>query len=83
MATVSGLAEVILPILLVLGLATRFAALGLLVMTGIIQLVMPEAWPNAHLPWAAMAIAIIALGPGPFSLDRLVGRYFAPPANPA
>lgn len=76
-ATLSGLGEVILPILLVLGLATRFAALGLLVMTGVIQLVMPEAWPNAHLPWAAMALGIIALGPGPLSLDTLVRKYLA------
>lgn len=39
--------------LLVIGLATRFSALGLLIMTGVIQLVVPEAWANFHLPWAA------------------------------
>lgn len=66
-----GVAEIILPLLLVVGLATRFSALALLVMTGVIQLVVPEGWANFHLPWAALAIAIVALGPGKFSLDHL------------
>src|SRR5260370_19292243 len=48
-AHLSGLAEITLPILLVLGLATRFAALGLLLMTAIIEFVVPEAWVNFHL----------------------------------
>jgi uncharacterized membrane protein YphA (DoxX/SURF4 family) len=38
-AYVTAVAEIVLPVLLVAGFATRFAALGLLVMTGIIQLV--------------------------------------------
>ncbi|MGT2467840.1 DoxX family protein (plasmid) [Mesorhizobium atlanticum] len=66
-----GMAEITLPILLVLGLATRFAALGLLIMTGVIQLVVPDGWANFHLYWAALALAIMALGPGRLSLDRL------------
>ena len=74
-AFVDGVAEIVLPILLVIGLATRLSALGILVMTGVIQLVVPEGWANFHLPWAALAVAIIALGPGPLSLDYFVGRY--------
>ncbi|WP_430698604.1 DoxX family protein [Mesorhizobium dulcispinae] len=70
-------AELTLPVLLVLGLATRFAALAMLVMTGVIQLVVPDGWANFHLPWAAMAISIIALGAGPISLDRLIALRFA------
>ena len=73
-ARMVGTAEIVLPILLVLGLATRYAALGLLVMTGVIQLVAPDGWANFHLPWAALALAIIALGAGPLSLDNLIGR---------
>ncbi len=69
-----GTAEIMLPILLVLGLATRYAALGLLAMTGVIQLVAPDGWANFHLPWAALALAIIALGAGPLSLDSLILR---------
>ncbi|UCI05630.1 DoxX family protein [Mesorhizobium sp. B1-1-8] len=74
-------AEITLPVLLVLGLATRFAALAMLVMTGVIQLVVPDGWANFHLPWAAMAISIIALGAGPISVDRLVARRFASEAR--
>jgi putative oxidoreductase len=73
-----GIAEITLPILLVLGLATRFAALGLLIMTGVIQLVVPDGWANFHLPWAALALAIIALGPGGLSLDRLIDTLRRP-----
>jgi putative oxidoreductase len=72
LAWIDSAAEIVLPALLVVGLATRFSALGLLVMTGVIQLVVPEGWANFHLPWASIAIAIIALGPGKLSLDHLI-----------
>jgi len=72
-ALLDGMAEIILPVLLLAGLVTRFAALALLAMTGVIQLVVPEGWANFHLPWAALAIAIVALGPGRLSLDHLLG----------
>jgi putative oxidoreductase len=70
-----GSAEIVLPILLVLGLGTRFTALGLLIMTGVIQLVVPDGWANFHLPWASIAIAIIAMGPGWLSIDHLLDRW--------
>ncbi len=72
MAAASGTAEIVLPILLVLGFFTRWAALGLLVMTAIIQITIPDGWANFHLPWAAMALAILALGPGRVALDAIV-----------
>lgn len=78
LALFDGAAEIVLPILLVIGLATRFSALGLLVMTGVIQLVVPDGWANFHLPWAAMAIALIAIGPGPLSIDHLIAMIFRP-----
>lgn len=74
LAVIVAVAEIVLPALLLLGLGTRIAALALLVMTGIIQLVFPDGWANFHLNWAALAIAIIALGPGSLSLDHLFGR---------
>lgn len=73
MAYASALAEVCLPVVLVLGLGTRYAALGLLVMTGIIQLTVPDGWQSFHLPWAAMALAILTFGPGKIALDYLLG----------
>ncbi|WP_420995044.1 DoxX family protein [Cupriavidus sp. 30B13] len=75
-----AVAETTLPVLLVLGLATRFAALALLVMTAVIQLVFPDGWANFHLYWASLAVAIMALGAGPLSLDRLLGRWLSPRA---
>jgi putative oxidoreductase len=73
MAMVSGTGEIVLPILLVLGLFSRFAALGVLVMTAIIQLTIPTGWP-LHLTWAALAMAVIALGPGRLAVDGLLRR---------
>ena len=77
MAFMAGLGEVLLPVFLVLGLGTRFAALGLLGMTAVIQLTIPEAWANFHLPWAAMLLAILAHGPGKVSLDHLIAKVFS------
>ncbi|HEY0295560.1 MAG TPA: DoxX family protein [Bordetella sp.] len=71
-AFLSGCGEVIFPVLLVLGLGTRFAAVGVLLMTCIIELTVPEGWP-IHLTWAAMALGIAAWGPGRLSFDHLLG----------
>jgi putative oxidoreductase len=68
MAFLSGCGEITFPALLVLGLATRFAALGLLLMTLIVELTIPTGWPM-HITWAAMALGIMAWGPGRFSID--------------
>lgn len=73
MAFLSGCGEIVFPILLVLGLGTRFAALGLLFMTLIVQLTVPDGWP-VHLTWAAMALALIAHGAGRISLDAFGHR---------
>ncbi len=74
LALLVALLEITLPVLLLIGLATRLSALGLLVMTGVIQLVFPDGWANFHLYWAALALAIMALGPGPLSLDHVIDR---------
>ena len=74
LAFAAGSAEILLPILLVLGLATRFAAMGLLVMTLVIQLTVPDGWP-VHATWAAMALGIMAWGPGRVSLDHPIARF--------
>jgi putative oxidoreductase len=76
MAFASGCMELLLPVLLVIGLGTRLAAFGLLGMTAIIQLTVPDGWANFHLIWAASALALIAYGPGPLSLDALLGRFW-------
>ena len=73
MAFLSGCGEIIFPVLLVLGLGTRFAALGLLFMTCIVAVTVPDGWP-VHLTWAAMALGIMAWGPGRLSIDQTLGR---------
>ena len=76
-ATLGALAEHVLPLLILLGLATRFSALGLLLMTAVIQLlVYPDAYPT-HGVWAAVLLMLMAKGAGPLSLDRLVARRFS------
>ncbi|MDD1529526.1 hypothetical protein C7U92_20925 [Bradyrhizobium sp. WBOS7] len=77
MAFLSGCGEIMFPILLVLGLGTRFAGLGLLFMTIIVELTVPDGWP-IHLTWAAMALALMAYGPGNISLDHLICRIRSP-----
>ena len=73
MAFMSGSVEILAPIFLVLGLATRFAALALLVMTCIVELTVPDGWP-VHITWAAMALGIMAWGPGRLSVDYGIGK---------
>ena len=72
-AFLSGTAEVVLPVLLVLGLGTRFAAAALLAMTALIEVTVPEGWP-VHVTWAAMALGIMAWGPGRLSIDGWLAR---------
>ena len=67
--------EIAGPVLLVLGLCTRFAVLVLLGMTAVIQaFVYPDAWPT-HLQWTAMMLVLLCRGAGDLSLDRLLMRW--------
>jgi len=82
-------AEHFLPILLILGLFTRIGALGLLIMTAVIQFwVYPEfligltdinsKFLGTHIVWAALAGIILVRGPGPISADQLLARSRVP-----
>ncbi len=72
-APLATYAEHLFPLLLVLGLFTRFSALALLVMTMVIQIfVYPEAWWSVHMIWAALALILIVRGSGLLSLDALL-----------
>lgn len=73
-AHLAALGEHLFPLLLVLGLASRFAALALLGMTAVIQIfVYPDAWPT-HGVWAVALLLVAARGPGRVSLDHLLFR---------
>ena len=68
--------ELTTPVLLVLGLFTRFAALVLLGMTAVIEIfVYPLAWPT-HIQWAAMLLILLSRGPGSLSIDHFLWRRF-------
>lgn len=72
-AHMAAYAEHLFPVLLVLGLFTRFSAFALLGMTAVIQIfVYPDAWPT-HLSWAALMLYLIGRGAGPMSLDHALG----------
>jgi len=76
-AMVTALGEHVLPLLILLGLATRLSALGLLVMTAVIQLfVYPDAYPT-HGTWAAVLLYLMARGAGALSVDNLIARRYA------
>src|SRR6202521_405290 len=72
--------ELTMPVLLVLGLLTRPAALVLLGMTTTIEVfVYPQAWPT-HIQWAAMLLVLLCRGAGSYSVDHWVReRFFRPP----
>lgn len=72
-AVLATIAEHLLPVLLILGLFTRLSALGLLGMTVVIQIfVYPDAWMT-HGLWAAPLLAVVARGPGRWSVDHVAG----------
>ena len=72
-AYVVSYAEFILPIMLVLGFGTRFAALGLLLMTAMIQIyVMPQALWTMHVYWTSILMVLLALGAIRWSPDGAV-----------
>lgn len=77
----TAVAEIALPVLIVIGLLTRFGALALLAMSIVIQLVFPDGLinmvdpMNSHALWMAYAVLIVIFGPGMFSLDHVLRRF--------
>jgi len=64
-----------LPICLMLGFATRFAALGLLIITVLLAVyVTPDALWTTHVYWGGILLVLISIGPGAISLDAAI-RY--------
>ena len=75
-ARIAMINELTTSTLLFLGLVTRLATLPLLGMMSVIQIfVYPSAWPD-HVLWGSILIFILTRGPGPFSIDYLIDRYF-------
>ena len=75
-AAVAGTAgELVLPVLLMLGLAGRFAAAGLSVVNVVAVLSLAEIAPAAlqqHVFWGSLLVGLLLWGPGRWSLDHFV-----------
>ena len=67
--------ELAMPILLLLGLASRLATLPLIAMTAVIQFTYLQH--EQHYYWAFLLFAILSFGPGRASLDAFIQRHFA------
>lgn len=69
--------ELVLPVLLVVGLAGRFSALGLFVVNAVAVIALSEIAPAAmvqHILWGTLLAALAIYGLGPWSVDRLIKR---------
>ena len=65
-------AEILLPMALIFGLLTRYSALALLGMTGVIQIfVYPHLW-SVHGLWAIALLVIMVHGGGRLSVDNFL-----------
>lgn len=65
--------EFFLSLMILLGFMTRYAAVGLMVMTLVIQfLVYPGAWWSVHIMWVAMLAYLIRNGGGLISVDNFL-----------
>lgn len=80
-ATLGTFNELVMPLLLFVGLASRLAALPLMGMTLIIQFVLGGANPAfdkaEHFFWLILLATIVIRGPGKLSVDHLISRKFA------
>ena len=76
-APVTTAAELMLPVLLVLGLFGRFAALGLATMAAVIYFVIGGAFaiPHEQVPWMVVGLMLFATGPGRISADYAIRRF--------
>jgi putative oxidoreductase len=71
--------ELVLPVLLALGLAGRFGAMGLFVLNIVAVLSLQEIADAAlqqHVFWGSLLAGLVLWGPGKWSLDRFVAPRF-------
>ncbi|MGY8814313.1 MAG: DoxX family protein [Gammaproteobacteria bacterium] len=68
--------EFFLSLAIIVGLFTRFSAIGLIAMTLVIQFfVYPESW-SVHILWAGLLLYLVKHGAGTVSLDHLIHKKF-------
>jgi putative oxidoreductase len=77
-AYMASFSEFFLSLAIIIGLLTRLSALGLLIMTAVIQFfVYPESW-SVHILWAVLLIYLIKHGAGQVSVDYLIHKHYIP-----
>ena len=81
-AAVLGTAtELSMPVLLALGVGSRFAA-GVLFIFNIVAVVSYQALPDTavkdHILWGTMLLVVLICGPGKIAVDTWLERRFAP-----
>jgi putative oxidoreductase len=70
-------AEIVLPVLLALGLGTRFAAVALFLFNIVAVISYPDlsdAGLKDHVLWGALILVTLVYGPGKYALDRWLER---------
>ncbi|MBA5248491.1 MAG: DoxX family protein [Gammaproteobacteria bacterium] len=78
-AYLGTVAELVLPVLLVLGLATRLSALALFLFNIIAVVSYPVLWEGGyydHKLWGVLLLVIVIYGQGKVSLDRIICRQY-------
>jgi putative oxidoreductase len=80
-ATMGAMGELALPLLLFAGLLSRPAALGLFLVNAMAVLSYPQLFSfdcpaalNDHFYWGVLLLAVVAMGPGRWSLDAVLKR---------
>lgn len=72
--------ELVLPVLLVLGLATRFSALGLFIVNVVAVISLEDIAPaayNLHLVWGILLANVFIFGAGYLSADKQISKRFS------
>jgi putative oxidoreductase len=76
--------ELLLPVLLLLGLGGRIAALGLFVVNAVAVLALPEISAAAlqqHQFWGSLLLALLLWGPGRWAADAWLARRLSSPLH--
>jgi len=71
-------AELVLPVLLVIGLGGRFAAAGLFVLNAVALISLMDVAPAAfqqHMFWGSLLAGLLLWGPGKWSVDRFASPW--------
>ena len=76
-AYLATIGEIVLPLLLISGLATRFSAMGLTIVNIVAVISLEDIAPaayNLHVIWGILLLQVVIFGAGFLSLDQLIKK---------